>query len=103
MELLQRSRRLRGSETLRRMVRETRANASSLIYPMFVTEGAGVKDGIPSMPGQYRWSLDRLPEKLEELQRAGVGSIMLEATEMGAPLYRRLGFADAHGYMQFED
>jgi len=33
----------------------------------------------------------------------GVGSIMLEATEMGAPLYRRLGFADAHGYMQFED
>ncbi|MBQ9043065.1 MAG: porphobilinogen synthase [Eggerthellaceae bacterium] len=77
MELLQRSRRLRGSEGLRRMVRETRADASSLIYPMFVVEGTGVKEEIPSMPGQFRWSLDRLPEKLEELQNAGVGSLML--------------------------
>ena len=64
MELLQRSRRLRGSEVLRRMVRETRIDASSLIYPMFVVEGTGVKEEISSMPGQYRWSLDRLPEKL---------------------------------------
>lgn len=77
MELLQRSRRLRGSEALRRMVRETRADASSLIYPMFVVEGTGVKEEIPSMPGQYRWSLDRLPEKLEELEAAGVTSYML--------------------------
>ena len=77
MELLQRSRRLRGSEALRRMVRETRADASSLIYPMFVVEGQNVKEEIASMPGQYRWSLDRLPEKLEELQAAGVGSLML--------------------------
>jgi len=77
MELLQRSRRLRGSEALRRMVRETRADASSLIYPAFVVEGKGVKEEIPSMPGQYRWSLDRFPEKLEELQKAGVGSLML--------------------------
>ena len=77
MKLLQRSRRLRGSEPLRHMVRETRADASSLIYPMFVVEGTGVKEEIPSMPGQYRWSLDRLPEKLEELQDAGVSSFML--------------------------
>ena len=77
MELLQRSRRLRGSEVLRRMVRETRIDASSLIYPMFVVEGTGVKEEISSMPGQYRWSLDRLPEKLEELQQAGVSSFML--------------------------
>lgn len=77
MDLLQRSRRLRGTEALRRMVRETRADASSLIYPMFVVEGKDVKEEIPSMPGQYRWSLDRLPEKLEELQKAGVGSYML--------------------------
>ena len=40
---------------------------------------------------------------IEDAKGRGVGSIMLEATEMGAPLYRRLGFADAHGYMQFED
>ena len=77
MELLQRSRRLRGSEALRRMVRETRADASSLIYPMFVCEGTDVKEEIPSMPGQYRWSLDRFPEKLEELAAAGVTSYML--------------------------
>ena len=77
MKLLQRSRRLRGSEPLRHMVRETRADASSLIYPMFVVEGTGVKEEIPSMPGQYRWSRDRLPEKLEELQEAGVSSLML--------------------------
>ena len=77
MDLLQRSRRLRGSEALRRMVRETRADASSLIYPAFVVEGTDVKEEIPSMPGQYRWSLDRFPEKLEELQQAGVGSLML--------------------------
>ena len=77
MELLQRSRRLRGSEALRRMVRETRADASSLIYPAFVVEGKNVKEEIASMPGQYRWSLDRFPEKLEELQVAGVGSLML--------------------------
>ena len=77
MELLQRSRRLRGTDALRKMVRETRADASSLIYPMFVVEGTGVKEEIPSMPGQYRWSLDRLPEKLEELQEAGVSSFML--------------------------
>ena len=77
MELLQRSRRLRGSEVLRRMVRETRADASSLIYPMFVCEGTDVKEEIPSMPGQYRSSLDRFPEKLEELAAAGVTSYML--------------------------
>ena len=77
MELLQRSRRLRGSEGLRRMVRETRADAASLIYPTFVVEGSNIKEEIPSMPGQYRWSLDRFPEKLEELQKAGVKSLML--------------------------
>ncbi len=77
MELLQRSRRLRGSETLRRMVRETRADASSLIYPAFIVEGTNTKDEISSMPGQYRWSLDRFPEKLEELPTAGVTSLML--------------------------
>ena len=77
MELLQRSRRLRGTQALRCMVRETRADAASLIYPMFVCEGTGVQEEIASMPGQYRWSLDRLPEKLEELQDAGVQSYML--------------------------
>ena len=59
------------------MVRETRMDKSSLIYPLFVMEGNGIQEEIPSMEGQYRYSLDRLPYKLEELEKAGVGSIML--------------------------
>ena len=77
MELIQRPRRLRGSETLRKMVRETRMDKSSLIYPLFVKEGAGIEEEIPSMPGQYRYSIDRLPYELERLTEAGVGSVML--------------------------
>ena len=77
MKLIQRPRRLRGSETLRKMVRETRMDKSSLIYPLFVKEGAGIEEEIPSMPGQYRYSIDRLPYELERLTEAGVGSVML--------------------------
>lgn len=77
MELIQRPRRLRGGETLRKMVRETRMDKSSLIYPFFVKEGTGIEEEIPSMPGQYRYSIDRLPYELERLTEAGVGSVML--------------------------
>ena len=77
MDLIQRPRRLRGSETLRKMVRETRIDKSSLIYPLFVQEGTGRKDEIPSMEGQYRYTVDLLPRKLEELADTGVGSVML--------------------------
>ena len=77
MDLIQRPRRLRGSETLRKMVRETRIDKSSLIYPLFVKEGTGIEEEIPSMEGQYRYSVDRLPYELERLQNAGVNSIML--------------------------
>ena len=77
MELIKRPRRLRGGENLRKMVRETRMDKSSLIYPLFVMEGNGIQEEIPSMEGQYRYSLDRLPYKLEELEKAGVGSIMV--------------------------
>ena len=77
MDLIQRPRRLRGSENLRKMVRETRMDKSSLIYPLFVKEGTGIEEEIPSMEGQYRYSVDRLPFELERLQNAGVNSIML--------------------------
>ena len=76
MDLIQRPRRLRGSENLRKMVRETRMDKSSLMYPMFVMEGENKEEEIPSMTGQYRYSLDRLPYKLEQLSKAGVGSVM---------------------------
>ncbi|MBS6644939.1 MAG: porphobilinogen synthase [Clostridiaceae bacterium] len=74
--MLQRPRRLRGNELLRKMVRETRVDKASLIYPIFVKEGSGIKEEIPTMPGQYRYSVDQMPYKLEELKRAGVNSVM---------------------------
>ena len=77
MDLIQRPRRLRGSENLRKMVRETRMDKSSLIYPLFVKEGTGIEEEIPSMEGQYRYSVDRLPFELERLQKAGVNNVML--------------------------
>ena len=77
MDLIQRPRRLRGSENLRKMVRETRMDKSSLIYPLFVKEGTGIEEEIPSMEGQFRYSVDRLPFELDRLQNAGVNSIML--------------------------
>ena len=77
MDLIQRPRRLRGSENLRKLVRETRMDKSSLIYPLFVKEGTGIEEEIPSMEGQFRYSIDRLPFELERLQKAGVNSVML--------------------------
>lgn len=77
MELRSRPRRLRTSPGLRKMVRETRMDASSLVYPMFVVEGENIKEEIPSMPGQYRYSVDRMEEKLIALRDKGVTSVML--------------------------
>ena len=96
MELIKRPRSLRGGETLRKMVRETRMDKSSLIYPLFVMEGTGIQEEIPSMEGQYRYSLDRLPYKLEQLEKAGVSSIMLfgipdHKDEIGSGAYAQDG------------
>lgn len=76
MDMTVRPRRLRKSDALRRMVRETRMDKSSLIYPLFVKEGTNVEEEIPSMEGQYRYSIDRLPFELERLQKAGVDKVM---------------------------
>lgn len=76
MEMSVRPRRLRNGANLRKMVRETRMDKSSLIYPMFVKEGAGIREEIPTMPGQFRYSVDQMPYVLEELLKAGVGSVM---------------------------
>ena len=76
MDGIKRTRRLRGSELLRKMVRETRMDISSLVYPVFVVEGEGKKEEIASMPGQYRYSIDRLPEMMEELRQAGVSAVL---------------------------
>ncbi len=72
-----RGRRLRTNEVIRSMVRETIINKNELIYPLFVVEGEGIKEEISSMPGQYRWSIDRVGEELAELKELGVTSILL--------------------------
>ena len=96
MEMKIRPRRLRGSETMRKMVRETRMDKSSLIYPLFVKEGQGIKEEISTMPGQYRYSVDTLPKALEELLDAGVDKVMLfgipdQKDEVGSQAYARDG------------
>ena len=72
-----RPRRLRKNETLRNMVAETAVNPDSLVYPMFVVEGEGIKEPIPSMPGQFRFSIDELLRELDVCVLAGIKSIML--------------------------
>ena len=84
MDLTIRPRRIRKGEILRKMVRETRMDPSSLIYPMFVREGEGIAEEIPTMPGQYRYSVDRMGEKLDRLKEAGVSSVIL----FGIPGYK---------------
>lgn len=74
--MIQRPRRLRSSQQIRNMVRETRMSPDSLIYPMFVMEGKNRKEEIASMPGQYRYSVDRMDECLDELEAAGVHAVM---------------------------
>ena len=96
MDLTARPRRLRGSETLRKMVRETRLDPASLIYPMFVTFGENVKEEIPSLPGQYRYSVDRMGEILEEMLAAGVKNVMFfgipeKKDEVGSGAYAEDG------------
>ena len=75
--MIKRPRRIRGNEHIRRMVRETRMDKSSLIYPLFVIDGENIEEEIPTMPGQFRYSVDRLPYELERLLKAGVSNLML--------------------------
>lgn len=77
MELTIRPRRLRTSDTLRRMVRETRVSPDSLIYPLFLVEGENIKEQIPSLEGQWRYSPDRVWEEIEECLNAGVSRVLL--------------------------
>ena len=72
-----RTRRLRRSEALRGLVRETRLDPASFVYPLFVTEGAGVREPIASMPGQSRLSTDQLAGEAAELRELGLRAVML--------------------------
>lgn len=72
-----RPRRLRTSDCLRRMVRETRISPDSLIWPVFICEGENIFQEIPSLPGQYHYSPDQLWRMVERAQKYQISRIIL--------------------------
>ncbi|SHE09865.1 delta-aminolevulinic acid dehydratase [Chlamydia abortus] len=89
-----RHRRLRASRAMRNLVRETSLSVNDLIYPLFVTHGTGIKEEIPSMPGVFHYSLDRLEEELAEINSLGIQSVLL----FGVPEHK-----DAEGTSAFAE
>ncbi len=75
--LINRPRRLRRSESIRALVRETHVSADDFIYPLFVCEGEAVRREISSMPGQYNLSIDELVKEASEARQLGVRSVIL--------------------------
>jgi porphobilinogen synthase len=91
-----RLRRLRRSEALRALIRETRVDVGDLIYPLFVVEGNKIKQEISSMPGQYRLSGDLLPKEVEDIAKLGIPAIILfgvpkKKDEVGSSAYHPKG------------
>ena len=72
-----RGRRVRRTDSLRRLVRETRLTADHLIYPMFVVPGSGIEREISSMPGQHHLSVDRVGDRARETLELGVPAVIL--------------------------
>ena len=74
---VQRARRLRRSEAIRGMVRETRLTTCGFVYPMFACPGSGVRKEVSSMPGVYQQSPDALVEECREVEGLGIPAVML--------------------------
>ena len=73
----QRLRRLRQTENLRKLVRETRLSPDNFIYPLFVVHGKGIKKEIPSMPGNYQQSIDNIVKDAKETFSLGILAVIL--------------------------
>jgi porphobilinogen synthase len=96
---IQRPRRLRKNETIRRMVRETSLSPDCFIYPLFVTFGKGVRKEIPSMPGCFQESVDKVVKHAKEVYSLGIPSVLL----FGIPEHKDetgTGAYDEHGVVQ---
>ena len=74
---LRRNRRLRANEAIRSLVRETIITPNDFLVPLFVVEGKGIKEEIPSMPNYFRFSLDLLEKEVKELWAMGLKSVLL--------------------------
>ena len=95
----QRPRRLRHNAVLRASVEESSVRVDRLIQPLFVVEGEGIVEEIPSMPGQYRFSPDRIGDHVAELLELGINKILL----FGVPAHKDAegsGAYDAEGVTQ---
>ena len=77
MDLTHRPRRLRRTEAVRTLVRETSVGVGDLIYPMFVMEGQGIRAPIDTMPGQYRFSVDELVKECRGIWELGIPAVNL--------------------------
>jgi porphobilinogen synthase len=91
-----RMRRLRRTQQLRNLVRETRLSPESMIYPIFVCGGERVRTEVSSMPGQYNLSIDNAVTLAREAERAGIGGILLfglppEKDDVGSDAYDENG------------
>ncbi|MGB9809799.1 MAG: porphobilinogen synthase, partial [Caldanaerobacter sp.] len=96
MRLVKRPRRLRVSQNIRDMVRETSLCVKDLIYPLFVVEGEGVKAEVRSMPGVYHFSVDLLIEEIKEVKDLGIPAVLLfgvtsQKDEFGTYAYKEDG------------
>ena len=74
---MNRGRRLRQTQNIRNMVSETKINKSSLIYPLFIQEGNNIKEEIKAMPGQFRYSVDKVNFEIEKLLKMGINNVIL--------------------------
>jgi porphobilinogen synthase len=72
-----RPRRMRRTEGLRRMIRETRLAPDDFIYPLFVVPGSGVQKPIKSLPGQFNWSVDKVTEEALRAADLGIPAVIL--------------------------
>lgn len=93
---MDRMRRLRKTENIRRMVRENHVRRDELIYPIFVIEGENICNPIPSMPGIFQYSIDRLPQEMDRVAASGILSVLLfgipaHKDELGSGAYDENG------------
>ena len=75
--MINRPRRLRINKAVRNLVRETRLDVENLIYPLFVVEGEGIKEEIPSLPEVYHFSVDMLEAEIKELRELGIEHVIM--------------------------
>jgi porphobilinogen synthase len=90
----ERPRRLRRTERLRAMVRETSVSPAHLIYPLFVAPGQGLRREIPSLPGCFHLSVDEVAREAEEVERLGIGGVILFGLPSAKDPLGSEGYAD---------